>query len=93
MGITGKDGNTLLIVNDGVIINISGESDIGGIYLRKDIIFNNTIYNFNCKKSADEALYSKGTIKLIKGKYNLNLKGSNGIIAIKSFYCGEKKRR
>ena len=60
------------------------------MYLRKEIIFNNAIYNFNCSKSADEALYSKGTVKLIKGKYNLNLKGANGIKAVKSFYFGEK---
>lgn len=50
-GIEGDDGSSL-IVNDGTI-NISGNSGIGGIYLRKEIIFNNGIYNFNCSKSAE----------------------------------------
>ena len=87
-GIEGDDGSSL-IVNDGTI-NISGNSGIGGIYLRKEIIFNNGIYNFNCSKSAEDALHTRGTIKLLKGKFNFNLKGAKGINAIESFYCGEK---
>ena len=90
MAINGTEG-TSLIVNDGAEINIqSSSSNIGGIYLRDSIIFNNGIYTYSCSNGEAHALDTEGSIQLIKGKYNIISGNGKGIQAEKNLYIGEK---
>ena len=60
--------STSLIVNDGPTINIeSSLSNVGGIYLRKSITFNNAIFTYSCPNGGGHSIDTEGTIKLVKG--------------------------
>ena len=79
MAINGTD-STSLIVNDGPTINIESTSGyVGGIYLREAITFNNVIFKYSCSNGENHAIDSEGTIKLIKGTYNINSWEGKGI--------------
>ena len=91
MAINGTD-STSLIVNDGPTINIeSSLSNVGGIYLRKSITFNNAIFIYSCPNGGGHSIDTEGTIKLVKGTYNLNAGGGKGIQSEGYLYIGEKK--
>ena len=90
MAINGTD-STSLTVNDGPTINIqSTSSTVGGIYLRTAINFNNAIFTYICSSGAKHAIDSEGTIKIIKGTYNINSGGGKGIQSENYLYIGEE---
>ena len=83
--------STSLIVNDGPTIKIQSTSgNIGCIYLRKAITFNDVI--LKCSATGDKyAIDSEGTIKLIQGTYTIGSSGSKGIHSENYIYILEKK--
>ena len=89
MGINGTT-STSLIVNDGPTIKIQSTSgNIGCIYLRKAITFNDVI--LKCSATGDKyAIDSEGTIKLIQGTYTIGSSGSKGIHSENYIYIGEE---
>ena len=90
MAINGTD-STSLIVNDGPTINIESTSGyVGGIYLREAIAFNNVIFKYSCSNGENHAIDSEGTIKLIKGTYNINSWEGKGIQSENYLYIGEE---
>ena len=90
MAINGTD-STSLIVNDGPTINIESTSGyVGGIYLREAITFNNVIFKYSCSNGENHAIDSEGTIKLIKGTYNINSWEGKGIQSENYLYIGEE---
>ena len=83
--------DTSLTVNEGPTINVeSTSSTIGGIYLRKEINFNNAMYIYNCPNGKNHAIDTEGTIKLVKGKYSLTSGNGKGIQAEKYLIIGEE---
>ena len=82
MAINGTE-DTSLIFNGGTL-NIKKEENednlnVGGIYLRKEIIFNDGIFNFNIPITVSEgkpphAIDTEGSITIKKGTYNKFLK-------------------
>ena len=75
MAINGTESISLT-VNDGPTINIeSSTSNVGGIYLRESITFNNAIFTYSCPNGGSHSIDTEGTIKLVKGTYNLNAGG------------------
>ena len=95
MAINGTE-STSLIVNSGTINILSTAIGVGGIYLRKEIIFNDGIYNFNIniKTSNDEkpphAMDTEGSITLKKGQYNIISGEGKGLQAETNLYLGTK---
>ena len=90
MAINGTD-STSLIVNDGPTINIESTSGyVGGIYLREAITFNNVIFKYSCSNGENHAIDSEGTIKLIKGTYDINSWEGKGIQSENYLYIGEE---
>jgi len=90
MAINGTD-DTSLTVNDGPTINIqSSSSNAGGIYMRKEIIFNNAKYTYSCTSGSNHALDTEGTIKLVKGTYTINSGSGKGIQSETYLYIGEE---
>ena len=79
MAINGTE-STSLIVNGGPTINIeSSIPNVGGIYLRDSITFNNAKFTYSCPNGGSHSIDTEGTIKLVKGTYNLNAGGGKGI--------------
>ena len=90
MAINGTE-STSLTVNDGPTINIeSSTSNVGGIYLRDSITFNNAIFTYSCPNGGSHSIDTEGTIKLVKGTYNLNAGGGKGIQSEGYLYIGEE---
>ena len=90
MAINGTEG-TSLIVNDGVEITIIPSSaETGGIYLRKEIIFNYAKLAYSCDECTYHAIDSEGNIKLVKGTYSLKSGKGKGIQSEKNLYIGEE---
>jgi len=90
IAINGTEG-TSLTVNDGATITISStSSNVGGIYLRKAITFNNAVLVHNCPSGSEHAIDTEGSIKIIKGTYNLNSGSGKGIQAETNLYIGEE---
>ena len=90
MAINGTD-STSLTVNEGATINIQSSSgNVGGIYLRSSIIFNNAIFTYSCENGQNHALDSEGTIKIIKGTFNINSGDGKGIQSENYLYIGEE---
>ena len=90
MAINGTEG-TSLTVNDGASISIASENNnIGGIYLRNGITFNNAVYTYSCPNGAYHAIDSESSIKIIKGKYNIISGNGKGIQTEKYLYLGEE---
>ena len=95
MAINGTESSSLT-VNGGTINIRSTATGVGGIYLRKEIIFNNGIYNFdiNIKASNNEkpphAIDTEGSITLKKGKFNINSGEGKGLQAETNVYIGTK---
>ena len=82
---------TSLTVNDGATIEISSESsDVGGIYLRKAITFNNAILLLNCPSGSHHALDTEGSITIVEGRYTLYSGNGKGIQAETNLYIGEE---
>lgn len=70
-------------------ILISSESDtIGGIYVKKEIKFNNWIFNYNCENGIHHAIDSEGTNKLKRGEYSLDSGRGKGIYSEKNIQIG-----
>ena len=95
MAINGTESSSLTV--NGGTINISSSAlGVGGIYLRKEIIFNSGIYNFNIniKASNNEkpphAIDTEGSITLKKGKYNIISGEGKGLQAEANLYIGTK---
>ena len=89
MGINGTT-STSLIVNDGPTIKIQSTSgNIGCIYLRKAITFNDVILTCSVK-GEKHSIDSEGTIKLIRGTYNIGSSGGKGIKSENNLYIGEE---
>lgn len=81
---------TSLTVNEGADIDISSpKSEIGGIYLRKAITFNNAILSYKCPSSSHHALDTEGSITILKGSYTI-ISGGKGIQAETNLYIGEE---
>ena len=82
--------STSLIVNDGANINIESTSEnVGCMYLRKAITFNDVI--LKCSATGDKyAIDSEGTIKLIQGTYTIGSSGSKGIHSENYIYIGQE---
>ena len=79
MAINGTEG-TSLTVNDGVEITIVPSSkEVGGIYLRKEINFNDAKLTYTCDECTNHAIDSEGDIKLVKGTYSLKSGKGKGI--------------
>ena len=82
---------TSLTVNDGATIEISSESsDVGGIYLRKAITFNNAILLLNCPSGSHHALDTEGSITIVEGRYTLYSGNGKGIQAETNLYIGKE---
>lgn len=89
MAINGTD-STSLTVNEGSTINIQSTStNAGGIYLRTAITFNNAIFTYSCSNGGHHAIDTEGTIKLVKGTYNIISGGGKGIQSENYLYIGE----
>ena len=89
MGINGTT-STSLIVNDGPTIKIQSTSgNIGCIYLRKAITFNDVILTCSVK-GEKHSIDSEGTIKLIRGTYYIGSSGGKGIKSENNLYIGEE---
>ena len=90
MAINGTE-STSLIVNGGPTINReSSIPNVGGIYLRDSITFNNAKFTYSCPNGGSHSIDTEGTIKLIKGAYDLNAGGGNGIQSECYLYIGEE---
>ena len=82
---------TSLTVNDGATIEISSESsEVGGIYLRKAITFNNAILLLNCPSGSHHALDTEGSITIVEGRYTLYSGNGKGIQAETNLYIGKE---
>ena len=88
MGINGTD-STSLTVNGGTIAISSSSSDVGGIYLRKEIIFNDGTYTYNAASGTKHAIDSEGNITIKKGTLTLNSGNGKGIQSEKYLYLGQ----
>ena len=98
MAINGTE-DTSLIFNGG-ILNIKKEENednlnVGGIYLRKEIIFNDGIFNFNIPITVSEgkpphAIDTEGSITIKKGTYNIISKEGKALQAEGNLYIGDK---
>ena len=93
MAIFGTESSSL-IVNGGTINIKSNANDVGGIYLSKEIIFNDGNYTFNIDIKAlnninpPNAIDSKGFITIKKGKYNIISGEGKGIKTESYLYIG-----
>ena len=95
MAINGTESSSLT-VNSGTINILSTTSGVGGIYLRKEIIFNNGNFNFNINirtsnnEKPPHAIDTEGSITLKKGKYYIISGEGKGLQAEKNLYIGTK---
>ena len=90
MAINGTEG-TSLTVNDGAYISILSEtSKGGGIYLRKEIIFNKATYIYNCPKGEKHSIDTEGDISLIEGLFDIDSGKGKGIQAENNLYIGKE---
>lgn len=93
MAINGTN-STSLTVNGGNIKITSTSSETGGIYLRKQITFNDCTFTYLSDSSNSEtkkhAIDSEGNINIIKGIYKLNNKSGKGIQSEKNVYLGKE---
>jgi len=80
--------DTSLTVNGGKI-NISSNSQIGGIYLRKGITFNDCTYSYTASSGSNHAIDSEGNIQIIKGTYTISSGNGKGIQTEKYLYLGK----
>ena len=80
--------DTSLTVNGGKI-NISSNSQIGGIYLRKGITFNDCTYSYSASSGSNHAIDSEGNIQIIKGTYTISSGNGKGIQTEKYLYLGK----
>ena len=93
MGIFGKESSSL-IVNGGTINIKSNANNVGGIYLSKEIIFNDGNYNFNIDINVlnninpPSAIDSNGFITIKKGKYDIISGEGKGIKTESYLYIG-----
>ena len=82
--------STSLTVNRGIIYVSSSSSKAGGIYLRKQIIFNDCIYTYTAISGKNHAIDSEGNIIIVKGSYTLNSGNGKGIQSEKYLYLGKE---
>ena len=93
MGIFGKESSSL-IVNGGTINIKSNANNVGGIYLSKEIIFNDGNYNFNIDINVlnninpPSVIDSNGFITIKKGKYDIISGEGKGIKTESYLYIG-----
>ena len=88
MAINGTS-STSLTVNGGNIKVTSSSSGVGGIYLRKEITFNDGTYTYSATSGTKHAIDSEGNINIIKGTYTLNSGNGKGIQSEKYLYLGK----
>ena len=88
MAINGTD-STSLTVDGGNIVVSSSTSGIGGIYLRKQIIFNDCTYKYTASSGINHAIDSEGNITIKKGTYTINSGSGKGIQTEKYLYLGQ----
>ena len=89
MAINGTD-STSLTVNGGTIKVTSSSSNVGGIYLRKQITFNNCVYSYQATSGKNHAIDSEGNVVIKKGTYNLISGSGKGIQTENNLYIGEE---
>ena len=89
MAINGTD-STSLTVNGGTIKVTSSSSNVGGIYLRKQITFNNCVYSYQATSGKNHAIDSEGNVVIKKGTYNLISGSGKGIQVENNLYIGEE---
>ena len=89
MAINGTD-STSLTVNGGTIKVTSSSSNVGGIYLRKQITFNNCVYSYQATSGKNHAIDSEGNVAIKKGTYNLISGSGKGIQTENNLYIGEE---
>ena len=89
MAINGTD-STSLTVNGGTIKVTSSSSNVGGIYLRKQITFNNCEYSYQATSGKNHAIDSEGNVVIKKGTYNLISGSGKGIQVENNLYIGEE---
>ena len=89
MAINGTD-STSLTVNEGNIIVTSSTSGVGGIYLRKQITFNDCTYKYTATSGSKHSIDSEGNIIIKKGTYILNSGAGKGIQSEKYLYLGRE---
>ena len=87
MAINGTD-DTSLTVNGGDIMISSESNTVGGIYLKKEINFNNANFYYNCENGIHHAIDSEGNIKLLKGEYSIDSGRGKGIHSEKYIQIG-----
>ena len=88
MAINGTS-STSLTVNGGNIQVTSSSSGVGGIYLRKEITFNDCTYSYSATSGSNHAIDSEGNINIVKGTYTLNSGSGKGIQTEKYLYLGK----
>ena len=93
MAINGAESTSLIVESGEININ-STATDVGGIYLNKEIIFNNGIFKFdiNIKTlnsiNPPNAIDSEGSITIKRGKYYINSGQGKGLQAKTYIYIG-----
>ena len=88
MAINGTN-DTSLTVNGGEIQITSEANTVGGIYLKKEINFNDANFFYNCENGAHHAIDSEGPINLLKGEYSI-YSGNGKEFNLKKIYKLEK---
>ena len=72
--------DTSLIINDWAYIYLKSESAIvGEFYLRKEITFNYAMFQYECLKGTHHTIDTEGTIKIVKGSYDITSGVGKGI--------------
>lgn len=93
MAINGTESSSLT-VNSGEIIIESTSTDVGGIHLNKEIIFNNAIFKFTLNNVNHlhplHAIDSDGSIIIKNGTYDIISGEGIGLQTKKNLYIGNK---
>ena len=89
MAINGTDDTSLTVNDNANIVIISESTTVGGIYLKKEIIFNYAQYTYICQNGDHHAIDSEGSIKLIKGQFYIKSGNGKGIQSEKYLQIGE----